>query len=175
MTRVRAAWAAALMLGVGPAAAQDRSSMIWELYSYPDSGFAIQFPAQPAIMAADYRTIAGLRAPATTYSAPAGSAVFTLTVADFAGTALNADAAIKDAVAAVGRRGEVKIDVEARINHEYGRELSVVGKSGDRSVVAVFFIGQKLYLLDGHAFGPNALAATASLIRFQQSLQFTGS
>jgi hypothetical protein len=157
----------AAILAPWPAAAQG-----WDSYSYPDAKFALQFPAQPQVSRSTYRTVAGLELPATAYGMRTRQAAFTLTVADFNGVALDQDAAIKDAVAAISQRGKVALDVEARINRQYGRELSVVGADGDRSVVAIFFFDQHLYLLDGRAFAPDADAASASLIHFQQSLQF---
>ncbi len=66
----------------------------------------------------------------------------------------------------------VKAEVEARINRQYGRELSVAFKDGSLSIVGIFFFDHHLCELDGKAMGPDAAAASSSLIRFQQSLQF---
>jgi hypothetical protein len=158
---------AAVLLLAAPAAAQT-----WDTYSYPDAKFAVQFPAQPSVGGGSYRTTAGLDRPAKVYSARLDNVAYTLTVADFSGTALEKDAVIGDAVKAFGQMGEIAIDVDARINTEYGRELSVIHKDGGRSVTAIFFFGNRLYLLRGHAMPPNPGDATARLIRFQQSLQF---
>ena len=159
--------AAAVLVLAGPAAAQS-----WDIYSYPDAKFAVQFPAQPQVGPGKYRTQAGFDAPARVWSARTDQVVYTLTLADFSGTALDKDAVIADAVKAFGQTGEVAVDVEARINTEYGRELSVAHKDGGRSITAIFFFDKHLYLLHGHALPPNGGDATASLIRFQQSLQF---
>jgi hypothetical protein len=165
--KVGAATLALIMVTAGAAAAQG-----WDTYDYPDAQFAIQFPAPPSVTRGTYRTTTGLNVPATTYAARDGAVAYALTIADFTGAAQQDDAAIKDAVALFGRRGEVKVDVEARINREYGRELSVVGADGARSIGAIFFFGGKLYVLEGRAAPPNADDASAGLIRFQQSLQF---
>jgi hypothetical protein len=159
--------AAAVLILAGPAAAQS-----WDTYSYPDAKFAVQFPAQPQVGQGKYRTQAGLDAPARIWSARTGAVNYTLTLADFSGTALDKDAVIADAVKAFGETGEVAVDVEARINTEYGRELSVAHRDGGRSITAIFFFDKHLYVLHGHALPPNGGDATASLIRFQQSLQF---
>ena len=147
-------------------------ALAWDIYSYPDAKFAAQFPVQPQIGAGHYHTAAGLDVPAQVYVAREGPVAYSLTLADFTGTALDKDAAIADAVKAFGLTGDVLVDVEARINAEYGRELSVNVKDGGRSVVAIFFFDQHLYVLDGRAEPPEAVRQTANLIRFQQSLNF---
>ena len=147
-------------------------AMAWDIYSYPDAKFAVQFPAQPQIGAGKYRTAAGLDVPSQVYVARDGPVDYSLTLADFTGTALDKDAAIADAVNAFGQTGKVLVDVEARINSEYGRELSIDAKDGSRSIVAIFFFDQHLYVLDGRAAPPEPAVETANLIRFQQSLNF---
>ena len=163
--RVALAAFAAAALTAAPALA-------WDIYSYPDAKFAVQFPAQPQIGAGKYRTAAGLDVPAQVYVAREGAVAYSLTLADFTGAALDKDAAIADAVKAFGLTGQVLVDVEARINAEYGRELSINAKDGGRDIVAIFFFDQHLYVLDGRAAPPEPGMATANLIRFQQSLNF---
>jgi hypothetical protein len=161
-----------LALALACSLAAAAPALAWDIYSYPDAKFAVQFPSEPQIGSAQYRTTAGLDVPAQRYFAREGPVAFTLTRADFSGTALEKDAAIADAVKGFGQEGEVLVDVEARINSEYGRELSVSRKDGGRDIVAIFFFDQHLYLLHGRAAPPDATAFTASLIRFQQSLNF---
>jgi hypothetical protein len=156
---------AAVLGGAAPALA-------WDIYAYPEAKFAAQFPAQPQTAAARYRTAAGLDVPAQRYWAEDGRVVYVLTLADFSGTALDKDAVIADAVKAFGDQGKVLVDVEARINAEFGRELSVDRKDGGHDIVAIFFFDQHLYVLNGRAAPPDPGAATADLIRFQQSLNF---
>jgi hypothetical protein len=144
----------------------------WDIYSYPEAKFAAQFPAQPQVAAGTYRTTAGLDVPAQHYRAQEGKVAYILTIADFSGTAVDKEAALADAVKAFGQQGEVTVDVEARINSEYGRELSVERRDGGRDIVAAFFFDQHLYLLNGRASPPDPKADSANLIRFQQSLNF---
>jgi hypothetical protein len=66
------------------------------------------------------------------------------------------------------------VDVEARINTQFGHELSIGNKDGSRSTVAIFFFNHHLYQLEGRALPPDPTARSSSLIRFQQSLQFFG-
>ncbi len=144
----------------------------WDIYSFPEAGFAAQFPAQPRLDPAKYRTTQGLEAPAQRYWASEGNVVYAVTIADFSGTALEKDAAIADAVKAFGDQGKVLVDVEARINREFGRELSIDRNDGGHDIVAIFFIGNHLYVLNGRAAPPDPGSATGPLIRFQQSLNF---
>jgi hypothetical protein len=157
---------AALMGTAAPAFAA------WDIYSFPESNFAAQFPSPPQKAEARYRTGAGLEVPAQRYWAEEGNVVYVLTRADFSGTALDKDTAIADAVKTFGDQGKVLVDVEARINAEYGRELSVDRKDGGHDILAIFFFDQHLYVLNGRAAPPDPSAATGPLIRFQQSLNF---
>jgi len=68
----------------------------------------------------------------------------------------------------------VRAALDARINRQYGRELSVDEADGGRLVAALFFFNHRLYQLTGVAAPPNALGSSSSLIRFQQSLEFVG-
>ena len=156
---------AAWLAGAAPALA-------WDIFTFPDAKFAAQFPAEPQVATAKYRTTAGLEAPAQRWWAKQGNVAYSVTLVDFSGTALEKDAAIADAVKAFGQDGEVLVDVEARINAEWGRELSVNRRDGGHDIVAIFFFDNHLYVLNGRAAPPNPGAATANLIRFQQSLNF---
>ena len=147
-------------------------ALAWDIFTFPDAKFAAQFPMEPKAGPAKYRTTAGLEAPAQRWSAQEGRVAYSVTLVDFSGTAIDKDAAIADAVKAFGQDGEVLVDVEARINAEWGREMSVNRRDGGHDIVAIFFFDNHLYVLNGRAAAPDPNAATASLIRFQQSLNF---
>ena len=159
------ALACALLLAASPAFA-------WDIFTFPEAKFAAQFPREPQVAPAKYRTTAGLEVPAQRYWIQDGNVAYSVVLADFSGTALEKDAVIADGVKAFGQEGEVLVDVEARINSEYGRELSVRRKDGGHDIVAIFFFDSHLYVLNGRAAPPDPNAATANLIRFQQSLNF---
>jgi hypothetical protein len=161
------AFAAALLAPL-PAGAQ-----AWQNYDYADTGFAVHFPAVPAVTKGIYRA-AGVIAPSAVYSVRQDNIIYTVTVADFSQTTLEKDKAIDDAVKAFGAAGEIKVDVDARINTQFGHELTVANKDGSRSTVAIFFFNHHLYQLEGRALPPDPTARSSSLIRFQQSLQFFG-
>ena len=162
----------ALGLACAACLAAAAPAFAWDIFSYPEAKFAAQFPAEPRVDQARYRTTAGLEAPAQRWSIQDGNVIYSVTLVDFTGTALDKDAAIADAVKAFGQDGEVLVDVEARINAEWGRELSVNRRDGGHDIVAVFFFDNHLYVLNGRAAPPDPNAATANLIRFQQSLNF---
>lgn len=167
--RFRSLAIAGALLAPLPASAQ-----AWQNYDYPEAGFAVHFPAAPTVTTGVYRTAAGLSAPSTLYSVRQDNVVYTMTVADFSQITVEPDKAIADAVRSFGENGEIKVDVDARINRQYGHELSVGNKDGSRSTVAIFFFNQHLYQLDGRALPPDPATRSSSLIRFQQSLQFPG-
>jgi hypothetical protein len=161
-----------LALALAGALCWSAPALAWDIFTFPEAKFAAQFPAQPRTDQARYRTTAGLDVPAQRYWAAEGNVAYTLILADFTGTALDKDAAIADAVKGFSDQGKVLVDVEARINAEYGRELSIDRKDGGHDIVAIFFFDQHLYVLNGRASAPDPGASTANLIRFQQSLNF---
>jgi len=156
---------AAVLAAAAPARA-------WDIFTFPDAKFAAQFPSEPQMAQSKYRTTTGLEAPAQRWAIQERNVAYSVTLVDFSGTAFDKDTAIADAVKAFGKDGEVLVDVEARINAEWGRELSVNRKDGGHDIVAVFYFDNHLYLLNGRAAPPDPGAATANLIRFQQSLNF---
>ncbi len=146
----------------------------WDEHAYPDAGFAVQFPVEPQIAAGSYQTADGTTVPATVYSARQGSGVYTITVAELANTPADQPNAIADAVSQLRQTGEIKLDVNARINREFGRELSVAENDGSRSMMGIFFFNHRLYELQAKALPPDPEAGSADALRFQQSLRFMG-
>ena len=156
------------ILSSAPVAAQ-----AWDEHAYPDAGFAVQFPVEPQVEAGSYETVNGISVPATVYSARQGSSVYTVTVAELANTPADQPNAIDDAVSLLRKTGEIKLDVNARINREFGRELSVAESDGSRSIMGIFFFNHRLYELRGKVLPPDPEAGSADALRFQQSLRFT--
>jgi hypothetical protein len=154
---------------LAPFAAQAQA---WQQYNYSDAGFSAQFPGAPSIVEGTYKTASGTSVPAKIYSAREDNVVYTITVADFSNTALDNSGAIDDAVKVFGATGDIKADVNERVNQQHGRELSITGKDGSHSTTAIFFFNHRLYVLDGKALPPNAESQSGNTLRFQQSLQF---
>ena len=167
----RAAMPLILALTMAPAAAMAQD---WKAYSYPSPGFAVQFPAPPDVQHAAFKTPTGETLPMTRYGLKQDGIVFSLEVIDYSGAQADSLATIAEAEKRFGTAGKVTVAIDARINREFGRELSVVGDDGSRSTVAIFFVSRHLVELVAKALPPNPLAKSADAIQFQQSLQFVG-
>jgi hypothetical protein len=157
----------AVLVASVPAAAQG-----WTEYSYPSYSFTVSFPADPRIETSIYQAADGRSAQAQVYSVTQDDAVFKMTVVDLSDAAMEESAVIDHAIKTLSQGGEIKVDIPARINRVYGRQLSIVGAAGSRSSVAVFYHKGRLYQIEGKALAGNEAASYA--IRFQQSLVFTG-
>jgi hypothetical protein len=164
--------AAVLILALAaPAAA---SAQAWKTYSFPSPGFAVQFPSPPIVEEDSFRNAPGPDLPVTRYVVRQDGVVFSIEVTDFSATQANPLDAIGEAERRLGATGKVSFAIDARINREFGRELSVDGADGSRSTVAIFFVSRHLVQLVAKAPPPDPLARSADAIQFQQSLQFIG-
>jgi hypothetical protein len=146
----------------------------WKAYSYPDPGFAIQFPVPPTVENSTVKTSAGVSLPVTRYQVRQDRMIYTLNVADYSATNADDKTTIADAEKSFGASGKVTVAIDARVNRSFGRELSVVGPDGSRSAIAIFFVNKHLYTLVGQALPPDAINRSGDTIRFQESLQFVG-
>jgi hypothetical protein len=148
----------------GPAAAQE-----WQEYTYPNDAFTVMLPAAPQIQKTTYQVSQARSVPARIYSLHQDKSDFKMIVADLDNTSLRENDVIDHAVKTVSAGGEVKVNYPHRIYGVYGRQLSILGKDGSRSTVAMFDVMGRLYQIEAKvASGGNDL----DLIRFQQSLVF---
>jgi len=155
---------AAFVAFSAPAIAQS-----WEEYSYPDYAFTVTFPADPKIETTIHEVADGRSVPARVYSVRQDKGEFKMTVADLANTGLDEKAVIDHAIKILASNGEVKVNYPHRIYGVYGRQLSLLGKDGSRSMVAMFDIMGRLYQIEAKVLpGGNEFELT----RFQQSLVF---
>jgi len=158
------AFAVAAFVVSGPAAAQS-----WEEYSYPEYAFSVAFPANPKIETTTYEVAAGRSVQARVYSAHQDKSQFKMTVADLANAGLDEKAVIDHAIKTLSQGATVRVNVPARIYQVYGRQLTVEGADGSRSMVAMFDIMGRLYQIEAKELpGGNEFELT----RFQQSLVF---
>ena len=141
----------------------------WQEYAYPQAGFSAHFPAKPIVTETQFRA-GDISAPAKVYAVAQGSANYSVVVADLSSSALAQDAAIDAAAKSLAAAGQTRLDVRARIDRQFGRELSVLSKAGEQMTTAVFYVDKKLYVL----VGQTAPDASGLAVRFQQSLQFIG-
>jgi hypothetical protein len=159
---------AAMVVGLGPAVAQS-----WREYSYPDQFFTVAFPADPQTETTTYHIADNRSVEAHVYSVRQDNTLFKVTVAELADTGLEESAVIDHAIKMMSESGEVKVNIPHRVNRVYGRQLSIVGADGMRSMVALFDYNGRLYQIEGNAL-PTGNDGTADAIRFVQSLIFTG-
>src|SRR3984893_19478402 len=116
-----------------PAVAQS-----WEEYSYPEYAISVAFPAIPQIETTTYQIADGCSVPARVYSVLQDKGEFKLTVADLANTGLDEKTVLDHAITALSQGATVKLNVPARIYRVYGRQLTIEGADGSRSMVAIF-------------------------------------
>jgi len=161
------AFIVAALLAAGPAAAQS-----WREYTYPQYSFTVSFPADPTVETKSYQTADGTTVEARVYSVARDNSMFTMTVADLSNVETDEKTVIDHAIKTLSERGEVKLDIPHRISRVYGRQLSIAGRDGSHSSIAIFYHQRRLYQIEGVAL-PKGEDATAEAIRFQQSLVFT--
>ncbi|HEY4338565.1 MAG TPA: hypothetical protein VGM97_01300 [Steroidobacteraceae bacterium] len=146
----------------------------WKAYSYPEAGFAIQFPAPPTIEKTTIRTSAGVSLPMVRYAVRQDRSLYTLSIVDYSSTNADGVSTIAAAEKSFGASGKVTVAIDARVNRSYGRELSISGTDASRSAVAIFFVNKHLYTLVGQSLPPNAIERSGDAIRFEESLQLIG-
>jgi hypothetical protein len=154
-----------------PAAAMAQE---WQVYRYPDAGFAVQFPVPPVIEKATFTTPTGGSLPMTSYVVRQDGIIYTVKVVDFSSVNADDTQTIADTEKSLGASGKVTVAINARVNRNHGRELSVNGTDGSRSAIAIFFANKHLFILVGQSLPPNAIARSGDAIRFEESLQFIG-
>jgi hypothetical protein len=144
---MRIATTAALLMLTTAASAADQG---WREFSYPESGFAAQYPARPNVQTRDYRTA---QVPEGTvrervYAVNSGGVTYEVDVADFSRTAADKDKTIEEAANAVLAQGRMTHDESgARVDFNYGREIRIEDGMGGSITNAIFFIDKKLYQL----------------------------
>nr|ACN58803.1 hypothetical protein AKSOIL_0158 [uncultured bacterium BLR9] len=127
-----------------PAAAEGG---IWPEYSFPEAGFAAQYPGKPQVEERSYKTAltpAG-SVKERVYSYNSGGVVYMVAIADFAAVKPIENRAIDEAARTVTSKGMLTHDVSARIDWHYGREIRVEDGSGTSYTDAIFYIDNKVY------------------------------
>lgn len=160
------------VLFVGLVMSSAAQAQEWRTYSYPDPGFAIQFPAAPDVQTAQFKNAVGVTLPVTRYVVRQDGVQYTLSVVNYSNTNADALSAIGEAARAFKAQGKVSANSGARVNGSSGRELTITASDGSRSDIAIFFVGNRLYTAVGQALPPNPQERSADTARFQHSLQF---
>ena len=146
----------------------------WEEYAYPDYAFSVAFPANPQVETTTYRIADNRSVPAHLYSVRQGNVVFKMTVAELEGTNLEEGAVIDHAIKTLSQGATVRVNIPARIYRVYGRQLTVEGADGSRSMVQLFDYKKRFYQIEAKALaGENDSNPQSDVVRFHQSLTFT--
>jgi hypothetical protein len=146
----------------------------WEEYSYPDYAFSVAFPANPQVEQTTYQLAPGRPVPARVYSLSQSNVIFKMTVAELEGTNLEESAVIDHAIKMLSQGAIVRVNIPARIYRVYGRQLTVEGADGSRSMVQLFDYKERLYQIEAKALpGQNVSDPKSDVVRFHQSLTFT--
>jgi hypothetical protein len=143
----------------------------WKEYADPTYAFAVSFPGDPKVETTTYPAPDDQMVAARVYSVTQEGGAFTMTVADLSDTGLAEQAVIENAIKTLAQEGEIKLNIPARVNRVFGRQLSILRADGSRSSVALFYHEGRLYQIEGKSLA--AGNGTADAIRFQQSLIFT--
>lgn len=146
----------------------------WQEYQYADQQFAVSFPAAPTVTTVPFKTADGATVTETLYSVQQETGVFQVAVIDFTNTGTDGGLALAQAVAALGEKGDVKLNMQARVQRNYGRYLNIAGNDSSHTIAAVFFGNGRLYQIEGTVPASNPDALSGEMIRFQQSLRFMG-
>jgi hypothetical protein len=122
----------------------------WQEFSFPEAGFAAQYPSRPQVEVGDYKTAQTPEGAVKerVYSTNLGGVVYAVAVADFTRTSAEKDKTIEEAAKNLMELGKLTHDESgARIDWNYGREIRVEDASGTSYTDAIFFIDKKLYQL----------------------------
>jgi hypothetical protein len=146
----------------------------WEEYAYPDYAFSVAFPAKPQVETTTYNAADNRPVPARLYSVRQGNVVFKMTVAELEATNLEESAIIDHAIKTLSQGATVRVNIPARIYRVYGRQLTVEGADGSRSMVQLFDYKKRFYQIEAKAVpGRNDSNPQSDVVRFHQSLTFT--
>jgi len=142
----------------------------WREYVYPDQQFAATFPAPPDV--AKLRADRGVTE--IVYYVEQDSQRFEVTVFDLLRAGISETTAIGNAAAKLREKGDVKLDIAAEVQGHWGHYLSLETPDGRHTIAAVFFRNERLYEIEASAPAAEFEAVSSELVRFQQSLRFTG-
>src|SRR5215471_2289388 len=159
----------AMFVASAPAAAQG-----WEEYSYPDYAFSVAFPANPQVDTTTYQIADNRSVPARIYSVRQANVAFSMIVAELEGTNLEENTVVDHAIKMLSQNATVRLNIPARIYRVYGRQLTLEGADGSRSMVQLFDHNDRLYQIEAKALpDQNVSNPHSDMVRFHQSLDFT--
>lgn len=173
---MRAAFLTAAVLVAASAMAAEEG---WREFSFPESGFAAEYPFRPSVATRDYQTMQTPEGtvPERVYSVNSGGVVYSVEVADFTRTSADKDRTIEEAARNVLAMGRMTHDESgARVDFNYGREIRIEDDAGGSITDAIFFIDHKLYQLRvSFPAGNSDPAGSSGIHFFQQTFRLLNS
>jgi hypothetical protein len=157
----------AAFIASGPAAAQQLLPP-WKLYPEPVEGFLLTFPGEPEIEYTKWDLVPGRPAEASVYSVRYNNSLFRMTIVDGAGSFLKEDPIVAQAVAKLAAGGQLRHNEPTRVYQVYGREISVGRPDGTSTLAVLFYVNQRLYIVD--TTGPPS--EDSNMFLFLRSLSF---
>ena len=159
--------AATLVIAASAMAAEEG----WREFSFPESGFAAEYPSRPSVATRNYQTkqVPEGTVPERVYSVNSGGVIYSVAVADFTRVKADKDPIIEEAARNVLALGKMTHDESgARVDFNYGREIRIEDGAGGSITDAIFFIDHKLYQLRVDFPAGNTDPAGSSGIHFFQ-------
>ena len=159
--------ALAAFIASGPAAAQAIEPP-WKIYPEVTEGFLLTFPGEPEINYTMWELVPKRPAPASVYSVRYNDALFRMTVVDAGDSFLKEDPIVARAVEKIAEGGTLTENEPTRVYQVYGRSLSVARPSGITTIAVVFYVNDRLYMVE--TTGPRT--AGSDMFRYLRSLSF---
>ena len=167
--RFRPSTALLLMVFAGRAEAEPQ----WQEYSWENAQFAASFPAPPSVLRMPSDPVAS-HIRGTVYLVVQPTGRFEVVVFDLGRSGIGEPAAIDRAAAALRQKGKINLDIASEVQGHWGRYLSFESADGGHTIAAVYFRNDRLYEIEASAPAESFDAVSSDMVRFQQSLRFTG-
>jgi hypothetical protein len=147
--------AALIALASTPAFAQG-----WAEYRNPQEGFLVNFPGEPKMETASYRTASGASVPVRVFTATEAQNRYTMSVVDLSSSAADDDGtkAMAHEASVLRGRGQIRFEEPSELDGIHGHQLSIVEPSGWRVLIQLYYYNHKLYIAEGNT-APNAFEA----------------
>ena len=99
----------------------------WKEFSYPDAGFAAQYPGEPKMAEDVYKTAQapGGSVKERVYSYNSGGVVYAVAIADFRAANADEEKTINEAADAMIAQGKMTHDERGRLDWHFGREIQI--------------------------------------------------
>ncbi len=100
---------------------------------------------------------------------------FEVAVFDLLPSGMDENTAIARAAAALREKGEISVDIASEVQGHWGRFFSLKRPDGSRMIAGVYMRNERLFEIAASAPAETFNAVSSDMVRFQQSLRFTGS